>query len=69
MDAAALAEVEGIIIDEYAMVDIKVWGALKEILRTYPLKPELRKANALAQFGYRDLIIGGICANCHRHPD
>ena len=57
-----LMEIEGIIIDEYTMVDVRVWNAMKRILQTYPLDPSRRKPNALKEFGYRDIIIvGDLC--------
>ena len=42
-----LMQIEGIIIDEYTMVDVRVWNAMKRILQTYPLDPSRRKPNAV----------------------
>ncbi len=57
--AIRLESTTGILIDEFTMLDRRAWNRMRKNCQEYPLREDLRKAGALPDFGYRDLILCG----------
>ena len=54
-----LTRVQGLIIDEAMMAAVDIMFKCFEVLERHPLRPCLRRANALPLLGFRDLILCG----------
>ena len=62
-DVEALRDTQGIIVDEVMMADIETMNSFLTLMQTVPLKPSLRRKNALKLFGYRDVVVAGSSAD------
>ena len=58
-DVEALRNMQGIIIDEAMMTDMETMTSFLVLMQAVPLKPSLRRKNALKLFGYRDVVAAG----------
>ena len=57
--AQRLEECAGIVMDEAFTTDHEVWDVFLSACREFPLKADCRKANSLACFGHRDILLLG----------
>ena len=58
-EAERLKQTQGIVIDEFTMLDRRAYNKIKKLCSRFPLHPDLRKPNACAEFGYRYVIFCG----------
>ena len=54
-----LQSTQGLIIDEFTMVDRRAWNKARALCKKYPLREDLRKPSASEAWGYRDVILFG----------
>ena len=57
-----MANITGLVIDEYIMFDDNVWCTLRQMCQRFPLLAHLRKEHTSPLFGHRDvMLIGDLC--------
>ena len=61
-ESTRLTNIAGLVIDEYTMLDVDIWGIIRKMCQRFPLLRHLRKQHASPLFGFRDvMLIGDLC--------